>query len=196
MNQVPGGMIQLSDVDQDLELSAADIAIRIETEAAEPSLADRFEPPVFVVRKLKATVSRDETARCGYRGSVAIDPSSLVLLGSKASEADRRSIASIVASRLLEVKRYRYILFYATDLIAAKDGHHVTVHGKLILHGKDLVVSILMDRASEGSYTGELILKQSDFGIASLFPAALRLKDGVRVKITVTLPSKGYAVHA
>ena len=88
---------------------------------------------------------------------------------------------------MLDSEHHQEIVFKST---AAEAGGHEawTLHGNLTLRGQTRPVTVHVT-LKDGRYTGEAIVKQTDFGIRPPGKAGVRAKDEVRIEFDVRLAS-------
>ena len=105
-----------------------------------------------------------------------------------ASAKDRAEIQStMLGPSVLNVKRYREIIFQSTRAESAGSGSW-KLYGNLTLHGERRPVIVDVSETA-GHYIGEAMFKQSDFGIKPVAVAggSIRVKDELRVEFDVQL---------
>ena len=84
-------------------------------------------------------------------------------------------------------ERHQEIVFKSTDAEPAGPGRW-TLRGNLTLRGQTRPVTVHVT-LKDGRYTGETIVKQTDYGIKPPGKAGVRAKDEVRVEFDVRLAS-------
>jgi len=108
------------------------------------------------------------------------------------SEKDRDEIERRAHNEVLESDRYPDIAYQALRVTGSGNGERywVTVDGELTLHGVTRSVPVTARVLLKGDSlraSGELSLRQSDFGITPVTAAAgaIRLKDGLKCTFDV-----------
>lgn len=92
---------------------------------------------------------------------------------------------TMLGPEVLDSERFNDIVFKSTSGESAGEGKW-TLHGNLTLRGqtKPVIVQVTL---KGGRYTGEAIVKQTDFGIKPPGIAGVRAKDEVRIEFEVQL---------
>ncbi|MCW8138016.1 MAG: YceI family protein [Planctomycetota bacterium] len=107
------------------------------------------------------------------------------------SEKDHREIEGNLASRhVLDAERFPEVRFTgAGDL--PQGGGRTTIAGQLTIHGTTRPVTLAVDVGAAGVVTGEVRLRQTEFGVKpySALLGALKVQDELRVSWEVPLPS-------
>lgn len=110
------------------------------------------------------------------------------------SDKDRREIERLAAEEVLEVSRFPHITYDCSSVSAAKTDpgqYTATLNGRLMLHGVTRIQPVEARVNLLGSMlraSGELGLKQSDYGIklVSALGGALKVKDEVKLTFDLT----------
>ena len=86
---------------------------------------------------------------------------------------------------MLDSEHHQEILFKSTSAESAGQ-ERWTLHGNLTLHGqtKPVTVQVML---KDGHYTGEAVVKQTDFGIKPPGKMGIRAKDEVKIEFDVRL---------
>lgn len=94
--------------------------------------------------------------------------------------------ANMVGPEVLDVSKYPTIVFRSTQIIA-NDPTHWKVHGNLTLHGQAHPIDFDVTRTSGTDFSGNAIIRQTDFGITPIKIAGgtVRVKDDVKVSFDV-----------
>jgi polyisoprenoid-binding protein YceI len=138
-----------------------------------------------------ATVELGETPE-DTRLSLTVSSRSLrVLAGSggiqKLGEDDKANIGKTIDD---EVLKGGEIAFHSTGVHGIEGTHDLHVHGDLNLLGGTAPVAFTLAIDDDGSVNGEVVIKQSDFGMepySALF-GTLKVKDEVRLTVVGKLP--------
>jgi polyisoprenoid-binding protein YceI len=95
------------------------------------------------------------------------------------------------ARRTLGVDRHPTATFESQRILADNDGG--TINGMLSLHGTAVPVDVRVSRVGPDRYRGNLVVKQTAYGIKpySAFLGALKVRDEVEVEIEVDLTRAG-----
>jgi polyisoprenoid-binding protein YceI len=119
---------------------------------------------------------------------VRVDARALRVIDKDASEKDRAEVQmTMLGPEVLDSERHQEIVFNSTA--AEPDGQgRWTLRGNLTLHGQTRPVTVHVT-LKDGRYTGEAIVKQTDFGIKPPGKAGVRAKDEVRIEFDVRLAS-------
>jgi polyisoprenoid-binding protein YceI len=128
------------------------------------------------------------TADTGSHPAVEIhvDARALRVIDKDASEKDRAEVQkTMLGPEVLDSERYQEITFKSTSAEPVGDGQW-TLHGSLTLRGQTKPVTAHV-AAKDGRYTGEAIVKQTDFGIKPPGKAGVRAKDEVKIEFDVRL---------
>jgi len=106
------------------------------------------------------------------------------------SDADRRAIEDTARRDVLEVTRYPEIRFRSTRVADVEGGFDVV--GKLMLHGKERDVAVLLRRDGD-RYVASVPLRQEDFAIKpySAFFGGLKVKSDVVVRLSAPADAAG-----
>jgi polyisoprenoid-binding protein YceI len=117
-----------------------------------------------------------------------VDARALRVIDKDASEKDRAEVQkTMLGSEVLDSERNQEIVFKSTVAEPAGPGRW-TMRGNLTLRGQTRPVTVHVT-LKDGHYTGETIVKQTDFGIQPPGKAGIRAKDEVRVEFDVSLAS-------
>jgi polyisoprenoid-binding protein YceI len=102
------------------------------------------------------------------------------------SEKDRAEVQrTMLGPEVLDSERHQEIVFKSTVAEPAGAGRW-TLRGNLTLRGQTRPVTVHVT-LKDGRYTGETVVKQTDFGIKP--PGSVRAKDEVRIEFHVRLVS-------
>jgi polyisoprenoid-binding protein YceI len=117
-----------------------------------------------------------------------VDARALRVIDKDDSEKDRAEVQkTMLGPEVLDSERHQEIVFKST--VAEPAGHgQWTVRGNLTLRGQTRPVTVHVT-LKDGRYTGETVVKQSDYGIQPPGKAGVRAKDEVRVEFDVRLAS-------
>jgi polyisoprenoid-binding protein YceI len=88
---------------------------------------------------------------------------------------------------VLDSERHQEIVFKSIAAEPVGQGKW-TLRGNLTLHGQTRPVTVHVI-LKDGRYTGEALVKQTDFGIKPPGKAGVRAKDEVRIEFDVQLAS-------
>lgn len=120
------------------------------------------------------------------RVEVHVNARALKVIDKDESAKARAEVQStMLGPEVLDSERFKDIVFKSTSAKSAGDGKW-TLQGNLTLRGKTRPVTVLVT-LKEGSYTGQTIVKQTDFGIKPPGKAGVRAKDEVRIEFQVQL---------
>ena len=128
------------------------------------------------------------TADTGSRPAVEmhVDARTLRVLDKDESEKDRAEVQkTMLGPEVLDSERYQEIVFKST-VVEPAGSERWTLRGNLTLRGQTRPVTVHVTQ-KDGHYTGETIVKQTDFGIKPPGKAGVRAKDEVRVEFDVRL---------
>ena len=92
---------------------------------------------------------------------------------------------TMLGPSVLDCENFKEIVFTSTSADSAGEGKW-TLHGTLTLHGQTRPATVHLTLKG-GHYTGDAIVKQTDFGIQPPGKAGIRAKDEVRVTFDVRL---------
>ena len=119
---------------------------------------------------------------------IHVDARALRVIDKDESEKDRTEVQNtMLGPEVLDSEHHPEIVFKSTGAEPAGQGRW-TLHGNLTLHGQTRPVTVHV-ALKDGRYTGETIVKQTDFGIKPPGKAGVRAKDEVRVEFDVRLGS-------
>ena len=117
---------------------------------------------------------------------VHVDARTLRVIDKDASEKERAAVqTTMLGPEVLDSKRFNDILFKSTSAESAGEGKWI-LHGDLTMRGKTRPVNVRV-RLKDGRYTGEAVVKQTDFGIKPPGKAGVRAKNEVRIEFDVRL---------
>jgi polyisoprenoid-binding protein YceI len=106
----------------------------------------------------------------------------------KDADKDRAEIQkTMLGPEVLDSEKHAEIVFKSTGAEAAGEGKW-TLRGNLSLHGetKPVTVQVML---KDGRYTGESIVKLTDFGIKPPGKAGVKVKNEVKIEFDVRLAS-------
>lgn len=117
-----------------------------------------------------------------------VDARTLRVIDKDDSEKDRAEVQkTMLGPEVLDSERHQEIVF--KSMVAEPAGHgQWTVRGNLTLRGQTRPVTVHV-MLKDGRYTGETLVKQTDFGIKPPGKAGVRAKDEVRIEFDVRLVS-------
>ena len=119
---------------------------------------------------------------------VHVDARALRVIDKDDSEKDRAEVQkTMLGPEVLDSERHQEIVFKSIAAEPAGQGRW-TLRGNLTLHGQTRPVTVHVT-LKDGRYTGEAIVKQTDFGIKPPGKAGVRAKDEVRIEFDVRLSS-------
>jgi polyisoprenoid-binding protein YceI len=100
-------------------------------------------------------------------------------------EADQAKVQSTMQSDVLQSEKYPAIRFESTS-VRSTGSDNWSVTGNLALHGTTKPVTVEV-RKTNGAYTGETRIKQTDFGIEPVKVAggAVRVKDELKIEFVI-----------
>lgn len=130
------------------------------------------------------------TADTGSHPAVEIhvDARALRVIDKDDSEKNRAEVQqTMLGPEVLDSERYPEIVFKSTSAEASGAGRW-TLHGNLTLRGQTRPVTVQVT-LKDGRYTGETIVKQTDFGIKPPGKLGVRAKDEVKIEFDVLLAS-------
>lgn len=117
---------------------------------------------------------------------VQVDARALKVIDKDVSEKERAAVqATMLGPEVLDSQRFNHIVFKSTSAEPAGEGQW-TLHGDLTLRGKTRPVNVQV-RLKDGRYTGEAVVKQTDFGIKPPGKPGVRAKNEVRIEFDVAL---------
>jgi len=93
----------------------------------------------------------------------------------------------MLGPEVLDSERHPEIVFKSIAAEPAGQGRWI-LRGNLTLHGQTRPVTVHVT-LKDGRYTGEAIMKQTEFGIKPPGKAGVRAKDEVRIEFDVLLSS-------
>jgi polyisoprenoid-binding protein YceI len=117
-----------------------------------------------------------------------VDARALRVIDKGESEKDRAEVQkTMLGPEVLDSEHHHEIVFKSTG--AEPDGQgRWTLRGNLTLHGQTRPVTVQVV-LKDGRYTGQTVVKQTDFGITPPGKAGVRAKDEVRIEFDVRLAS-------
>ena len=119
---------------------------------------------------------------------VRVDARALRVIDKDSSEKDRAEVQkTMLGPEVLDSERHQEIVFKSTAAEPVGQGKW-TLRGNLTLHGQTRPVTVHVT-LKDGRYTGEALVKQTDFGIKPPGKAGVRAKDEVRIEFDVHLAS-------
>ena len=119
---------------------------------------------------------------------VRVDARALRVIDKDSSEKDRAEVQkTMLGPEVLDSERHQEIVFKSIAAEPAGQGRW-TLRGNLTLHGQTRPVTVHVT-LKDGRYTGEALVKQTDFGITPPGKAGVRAKDEVRIEFDVQLAS-------
>jgi hypothetical protein len=119
---------------------------------------------------------------------VRVDARALRVIDKDSSEKDRAEVQkTVLGPEVLDSERHQEIVFKSTAAESVGQGKW-TLRGNLTLHGQTRPVTVHVT-LKDGRYTGEALVKQTDFGIKPPGKAGVRAKDEVRIEFDVQLAS-------
>lgn len=130
------------------------------------------------------------TADIGSHPAVEIhvDARSLRVIDKGESEKDRAEVQkTMLRPEVLDSEHHQEIVFKSMVAEPAGQGRW-TLRGNLTLRGQTRPVTVTVT-LKDGRYTGETIVKQTDFEIKPPGKAGIRAKDEVRIEFDVRLAS-------
>jgi polyisoprenoid-binding protein YceI len=117
-----------------------------------------------------------------------VDARALRVIDKDDSEKDRAEVQkTMLGPEVLDSEHYQEIVFKSTVAEPAGQGQW-TLRGNLTLRGQTRPVTVHVT-LKDGRYTGEAIVKQTDFGIKPPGKAGIRAKDEVSIQFDVQLES-------
>jgi polyisoprenoid-binding protein YceI len=119
---------------------------------------------------------------------VHVDARALRVIDKGESEKDRAEVQkTMLGTEVLDSERHQEIVFKSIAAEPAGPGQW-TLRGNLTLRGQTHPVTVHV-ALKDGRYTGDTIVKQTDFGIKPPGKAGVRAKDEVRIEFDVRLAS-------
>src|ERR1700687_3162035 len=117
-----------------------------------------------------------------------VDARALRVIDKGDSEKDRDEVQkTMLGPEVLDSEHHQEIVFKSTGADPAGQGRW-TLRGNLTLRGQTRPVTVHV-ALKDGRYTGETVVKQTDFGIKPPGKAGVRAKDEVRIEFDVRLVS-------
>ena len=117
---------------------------------------------------------------------VHVDARTLKVIDKDASEKERATVqATMLGPEVLDSKRFNDIVYKSKSAEPVGKGKWI-LQGELTLRGKSMPVSVPVS-LKDGRYTGEAVVKQTDFGIKPPGKMGVRATDEVRIEFDVQL---------
>lgn len=119
--------------------------------------------------------------------SIKVDTAQLQVMDPKLSAGKREQVQQrMLSPDVLDPAKYPAIEFRSTH-VEPRGANQWLVQGELTLHGVTRPISFPVWRGANGSYTGAMTLKQTDFGMTPITIAAgtVKVKDEVRVEFVI-----------
>ena len=117
---------------------------------------------------------------------VHLDARALKVIDPGESDGARAEVQStMLGPEVLDSERFNEIVFRSNSAESTGEGRW-TLKGDLTLHGQTRPVTVLVT-LKDGRYTGDAVVKQTDFGIKPPGKMGIRAKDEVRVEFDVQL---------
>jgi polyisoprenoid-binding protein YceI len=138
--------------------------------------------------EISAPIASGKADPSAHTVELRVQSGALRVEDAKASEKDRAEIQkTMLGPEVLDAERHPEILFRSTGVEPAGSGGW-TVRGNLSLHGQTRPVSLEV-REKEGHYVGNVLLKQTDFGIKPVRVAGgtVKVKDQIRIEFEIQL---------
>ena len=139
--------------------------------------------------EVRAPIHRG-TADTGSHPAVEIDVDARALrvIDKDDSEKDRAEVQkTMLGPEVLDSEHHQEIVFKSIAAEPTGQGRWM-LRGNLTLHGQRRLVTVQV-ALKDGRYTGEALVKQTDFGIRPPGKAGVRAKDEVRIEFDVRLAS-------
>jgi polyisoprenoid-binding protein YceI len=119
---------------------------------------------------------------------IRVDARALRVIDKDDSEKDRAEVQrTMLGPEVLDSERYQEIVFKSTVAEPAGQGQWI-LRGNLTLRGQTRPVTVHVT-LRDGRYTGEAIVKQTEFGIKPPGKAGVSAKDEVKIEFDVGLAS-------
>jgi polyisoprenoid-binding protein YceI len=139
----------------------------------------------------RAVLPMNEVSRASF--VIELDAASLSVRDKGISDKDRTQIQSAMQTKVIETARFPKISFRSaslTNLQASTNGYTLTITGDLSLHGlvKRIAVPVVLSITPEQlRATGEVVIKQTDFGIKPYSAAAgtVKVMDVLQIKFEI-----------
>jgi polyisoprenoid-binding protein YceI len=136
---------------------------------------------------VSAPITSGEISDTGARFvNFTVDASRLMVKPDpKVNQKDEAEIQATMQQKVLESEKYPLVEFRSSSAAQAGTGSW-TVTGKLTLHGISKATVVTVKQAGD-AYSGNALIKQSDFGIQPVRAAggAVRVKDEVEVQFNI-----------
>lgn len=117
---------------------------------------------------------------------VHVDARALRVIDKNASEKERAEVqTTMLGPEVLDSTRFNNIVFKSRSAESAGAGKWI-LRGDLTMRGTTKPVNVRV-QLKDGRYTGEAVVKQTDFGIKPPGKAGVRAKDEVRIEFDVRL---------
>lgn len=145
------------------------------------------------VRAFSGSIKVPAGGLSGASLELEIDARSLEVIDEGVSDKDRAEIQSEMESKVLETARFPKIAFKSvsiSDLKAEGERSRFLLHGDLTLKGATRRIAIPVAASIDASgvrATGEVVIKQTDFGIKpySKGLGAVRVKDELKLSFDI-----------
>jgi polyisoprenoid-binding protein YceI len=138
--------------------------------------------------EISAPVGSGSVDTTGRHVELLVDAGKMRVRDPEGSEKDRAEIQkSMLGPEVLDTEHYKEIVFRSTSAEAAGAGGW-NVHGTLALHGQTKPVTVKVTE-KDGHYSGQAMLKLTDFGIQPIKVAggAVKVKDEIRIEFDIQL---------
>lgn len=117
---------------------------------------------------------------------VQVDARALKVIDKDATEKERAAVQkTMLGPEVLDSERFNFIVYKSTSAKPAGEGQWI-LHGDLTLRGKTRPVNVQV-KLKDGRYTGEAVVKQTDFGIKPPGKMGVRATNEVRIEFDVRL---------
>ena len=138
--------------------------------------------------EISAPIRSGNADPAARRVELTVDSSALRVRDPDASDKDRAEVQkTMLGPEVLDTGRYREIVFRSTAAEPAGAGAW-NVTGALTLHGETRTVPVKVTERN-GHYTGQAVLKQTDFGITPIKVGggAVKVKNEIRIEFDIQL---------
>jgi polyisoprenoid-binding protein YceI len=138
--------------------------------------------------EITAPIASGSADTATHHVELRVDASALRVSDSKASEKDRNEIqTTMLGPEVLDSEHHPEIVFRSTEVEPMGTGSW-RVHGDLALHGQTRPVTVEVSQ-KDGHYIGNLLLKQTEFGIKPVRIAGgtVRVKNEIRIEFDIQL---------
>jgi polyisoprenoid-binding protein YceI len=117
---------------------------------------------------------------------IHVDARALRIVDKEDSEKDRAEVQrTMLGPEVLDTEAHQEIIFKSTRAEPADEGRW-KLRGDLTLRGQTHPIAVQVTLKS-GHYTGEALVKQTDFGIKPPGKAGIRAKDEVKIDFDIRL---------